>query len=59
MPAELDYTKGFAAVMTVGETAWHREGTNVPRGHPAERDGQYEHRPEYGPEVTRHRTTPV
>jgi phage/plasmid-like protein (TIGR03299 family) len=38
MPAELDYTKGFAAVMTVGETAWHREGTNVPRGHPAERD---------------------
>jgi phage/plasmid-like protein (TIGR03299 family) len=26
MPADLDYSRGRAAVMVVGETAWHREG---------------------------------
>lgn len=39
MSANLDRREsGEAAVLLVGEPAWHREGTVVPRGHPAERD---------------------
>lgn len=39
MSAELDRKgNGEAAVMLIGQPAWHREGTVLPEGHPATRD---------------------